>query len=294
MSEKKKKQDYISVGELSVGFSENTLPPTDAFIGKQIELHYESGKKEKVTFIDIETLKWETEDQGRRERFICSYNATLPRSDICFVDFIVSYGDCKSVSIILDMGKSIATIVTGILPKADEIMIPLIVRAEKKIPLTSVQVLFEHAAVGGPFTRDTPRHEKTLDLVGERIQWTYSSRDAYEHVYLNETTYTWHCISGNEKGLADTDRCFYYKVDDKFYLFVWIEKIIPTVGVVLEDLDVMRSYGKIFGYENYTTGGRISNFPVGSFGTLLNKTEYDRNRIEKQTDHKQNPLNYED
>jgi len=281
MSEKNKGQDYISVGELSVGFSENILPPTDAFIGKQVELHYESGKKGKATFIDIETLKWETEDQGHRERFICSYNAIMPRSDLYFVDFIVSYGDSKSVSIILDMGKSIATIITGILPRADEVMIPLIIRAEKKMPLTSVQALFEHATVGGFFTRDTPRHGKTADLVGERIQWTYSSKDAYEHIYLNENTYTWHCISGNEKGLADTDRCFYYKVGDKFYLFVWIEKIIPTVGVVLEDLNLMRSYGKIFGYEGYTIGGRISNFPVGSYGTLLNKTEYDLNRIEK-------------
>ncbi len=85
MGEKNKKQDYISVGELSVDFSENTLLPTDAFIGKQVELHYESGKEEKVTFIDIETLKWEPEDQGHRERFICSYNAIMPRSDIYFI-----------------------------------------------------------------------------------------------------------------------------------------------------------------------------------------------------------------
>src|SRR4030067_318111 len=101
------------------------------------------------------------------------------------------------------------------------------------MPITSVQAIFEQAAVDAPFSEVTPGHEKTMDNDAERVQWVYSSKDAYEHIYLNENTYSWHCISGNEKGLADTDRCFYYKVSDKFYLFVWIEKTIPTVGVVL-------------------------------------------------------------
>jgi len=281
MADESKKQEYISVGELSVGFSENILPPTDALAGRRVELYYESGKKAIITFLDIEALKWEIEDQGRLDKFICSYTAVMPRNEIYFVDFIVSFGDSRSVSIILDMQQRFATVVTGILPSAQEVMIPLIVRAQKAMPLTSVQVIFEHAAADAPFTKATPRHEKTMDLVGERVQWVYSSKDAYEHIYLNENTYSWHCISGNEKGLADTDRCFYYKLGEKFYLFVWVEKIIPTVGVVVEDLEMMRSYGKIFGRESYDMAGRITNFTVGSYGTFLNKTEYDFSRFGK-------------
>jgi hypothetical protein len=144
-----------------------------------------------------------------------------------------------------------------------------------------VQAIFEHASVDRTFTKGTARHQKTTDLIGERFQWVYSSKDAYEHIYLNENTYTWQCISGNEKGLADTDRCFFYKLGEKFYLFVWIEKIVPTVGVVLEDLEVMRSYGKIFGHEGYDMNGRITNFAVGSYGTFLNKTEYDFSRLQQ-------------
>ena len=275
------KQEYISVGELSVGFSEHTLPRTDRLAGKRVELYYESGKKSKMTFVDIETLKWETVDQARQDEFICIYNAIMPRDDIYLVDFIVSYGDSKSVSVILDMHRRFATVITGIMPTAEEVMIPLIVRAEGAAPLTSVQAAFEHAAVDVPFTPTTPRHEKTADLVGERFQWVYSSKDAYEHIYLNENTYTWHCISGNEKGLADTDRCFFYKLAEKLYLFVWTEKIIPTVGVVIEDLGTMRSYGKIFGHEGYDMTGRITNFMIGSYGTFLNKTEYDFSRLKE-------------
>jgi hypothetical protein len=281
MGKKNKAQEYISVGELSVGFSENIIEPTDALVGKQISLYYESGKKADITFIDREALKWETSGTSQKEVFVCPYMAIMPRKEVYFVDFIVSYGDSRSVSIILDMDQKIATIVTGIMPSSEDVMIPLIVRAKKGMPLTSVQAVFEHASVDKPFKKTTPRHKKTADLVGERFQWVYSSKDAYEHIYLNENTYTWHCISGNEKGLADTDHCFFYKLGEQFYLFVWIEKIVPTVGVVLEDLKVMRSYGKLFGHEGYDMGGRITNFAVGSYGKLLNKTAYDLSRLQK-------------
>jgi hypothetical protein len=92
MSTKDKTQEYISVGELSVGFSENIVQPTDALVGKEIKLYYESGKKATIAFKDVEALSWETEEKGPKERFVCFYTAIMPRKDIYFVDFIVSYG----------------------------------------------------------------------------------------------------------------------------------------------------------------------------------------------------------
>ncbi len=274
-------QEYISVGELSAGFSENILTPTKALAGRKVKLYRESGSRAVITFTDAESLTWETKNKGRTEKSAYPYATIMPRKDIFFVDFIALD---RSISIVLDMRKKIATLVTGILPTAQDVMIPPIIRAEKGMPLTSVQALFEHASVDRPFTKRTLRHKRTADLVGERIQWIYSSKDAYEHIYLTEDTYTWHCISGNEKGLADTDRCFFYKIGKRFYLFVWIEKIIPTVGVVLEDLEVMRSYGKLFGREGYDMKGPTTNFAVGSYGKLLNKTVYDLSRIRKFSD----------
>ena len=80
--------------------------------------------------------------------------------------------------------------------------------------------------------------------------------------------YTWHCVSGIEKGLCDTDRCYYLKLADNLYWFTWLEKVVPTIGTVIEDLspEVMRSFGKIAGYESYDHG-KVTNFQVGSYAT---------------------------
>jgi hypothetical protein len=64
--------------------------------------------------------------------------------------------------------------------------------------------------------------------------------------------------------LCDTDRCHYYKIAEQLYLFVWREKIIPTLGLVLIDLQQHRSDGKIFGYAG-ASFDELSNFPVSSY-----------------------------
>jgi hypothetical protein len=147
-------------------------------------------------------------------------------------------------------------------------------RGDKGLPLTSVKVEFKHAALNEPFSAATPKHQPTADLVGERIQFVYSTNDVYEHIYLNENFYTWHCLKGIEKGLCDTDRCFYWKLADQLYWFLWLERIVPTFGSVVEDLAKMRSYGKIYGYESYDMD-KVKNFPAGSYAKVLNRTKYD-------------------
>jgi len=99
--------------------------------------------------------------------------------------------------------------------------------------------------------------------VGQRIEYTYSPTERYEHVYLNDRLYTWHCLAGSEKGLADTDRCHYLRLAPLLYLFVWREKLVPTLGVVVVDLEQMKTTGKIFGYRGFAAGTLV-NFPVGA------------------------------
>jgi len=63
-------------------------------------------------------------------------------------------------------------------------------------------------------------------------------------------------------------------ISEALYLFVWREKIIPTLGVVMVDLQKMKTTGKIFGYED-SNFEKLSNFPVGAFAKVLNHTRYE-------------------
>jgi hypothetical protein len=110
------------------------------------------------------------------------------------------------------------------------------------------------------------------------VEYTYSPTERYEHIYLNERFYTWHCLLGSEKGLADTDRCHYLKLADELYLFVWREKIVPTLGAVVVDFQAMRTMGKIFGHSQSGPGGGpagVVDFPVGARARLANVTASD-------------------
>ena len=111
-------------------------------------------------------------------------------------------------------------------------------------------------------------------MIGKRVQYTYSPTECYEHIYLNADFYTWQCLRGAEKGLADTDRCQYYKLGELLYLFVWREKIVPTLGVVVVDYSAWRSSGKIFGYRG-NDFDRLENFYMGAYARLLNITRHD-------------------
>jgi len=274
MNKKENSKDkFISVGNLAFGMEENILPATDKLAGSKIDLFLENGNALELAFIDGQAVKYSQDCGGEKASVICGYTATSPRENIYFIDMVVSYGYAKSVSVIFDASQDIATIITAILPNAEEIAIPILERAQKDMPLTGVKLTIEHASVDKPFNKNTPKHAETDELIGKRILFFYSATGTYEHIFLNKHFYTWHCLSGNEEGLADTDKCFYYKIADNFYLFTWIEKVVPTLGLELIDLEAMRSYGKVYGYKEFNMG-KVSNFPVGSYATILNETIY--------------------
>ena len=276
-------KDIIPVGELAVGFSENALQPSYDLVGKTFTLYMEDGTPVENIIKDKEVLKWEvTDGPGKGEKGHAEYLATTPRKGIYFIDFLVFDGTTKSVSIVLDFNKGIATGVFGWLPNEEAVKIPMWIRGQKKMRLSPVNVEVWHASIDKPMTQQTERHQQTTDLIGKRIQYNYSARDAYEHVYLNDHLYTWHCIAGNEKGQADTEICFYYKIDENLYFFSWQEKIVPTLGVVMVNLDPekMKTTGKLFGYEG-TDYGKVINLPIGAFATILSTTEYDFSKLQK-------------
>jgi hypothetical protein len=282
---------WISVGDLAEAFGPGNFAPvpTAELAGTTRTLHVEDGRVVRYQFLSDSRLAWEVlEGEGRGRGAEEGYFALRVRDDIYFVDYVEHEEIAGAVSLVLDLAQMVGTVLKAVLPDSPDVGESLWARAAAGKELTAVCATFSSAAVDGPFTETTVRHLPTHDLVGRRVEYTYSPSERYEHIYLNENLYTWHCLLGAEKGLADTDRCHVLKLGDDLYLFVWREKIVPTLGAVVIDLRAMRTMGKIVGHgaagrspagrgpgghAGRTSGGLV-NFPVGARARLLNITEH--------------------
>jgi hypothetical protein len=263
---------FIQVGELVKGISEDTLPPDDALIGTSLVLHAEGGAVTRLEFPGAGRLDWEIiNGPGTGEHGQEACVVTRPRKEVAVVDYVASKRRATSVTIVLDLARSAATTVVGTLPTAEQTARSAFELATAGAELTLVATEFIAAAIDRPFVAGEHPHAPTDELVGKRVQYVYSQTEAYEHIYLNENLYTWQCLRGSEQGLADTDRCHYRKIGDDLYLFVWREKVIPTLGVVLVDWRLKRSNGKLFGYES-SDFDALSTTAIASQAALLNVT----------------------
>ncbi|MFV3402431.1 MULTISPECIES: molybdenum cofactor biosynthesis F family protein [Pseudomonas] len=265
--------DWITVGALADGFATQAfiLPNLADLAGKRFNLCFENGWQIDHRF-DAQYVSWAQAGDDCTGR--AAYRATSVRPGIYLVDFLKhERGNDYSVSLVLDTLTQSFTAVIATLPDAEQASEGLYARALAGQQLTGVQVEFYHGSLDRPWVTGACPHAPTSALVGIRNLYRYSPTEVYEHIYLNDDFYTWHCIKGVEQGLCDTDRCHYYKIADELYLFVWREKIVPTLGLVMIDMQHHRSDGKIFGYAG-DSFDQLSNFPVASYCRVLGKTDY--------------------
>lgn len=287
---------FIQVGALAEGFAPDShiLQPLNDLEGRQFVLDYADGSVDTLHFAGPQSVEVERALAGAakpvhpRERHTC--RVTSVRDGIYFVDYIgadESFADDAgqplpcATSYVLDLRRQLCTAVVGALPSEAQTHIDAFTRVERGMELTGVQVRLRHgriAAEGGTqaplqAAPQAPLHAPTRELIGMRNLYTYSATERYEHIYLNDHFYAWQCLSGVEAGLADVDRCHMIGIDANLYLFVWREKIVPTLGVVMIDLDRMKTDGKIFGYQG-SRFDALSNFPVGAHAQVLNVTRY--------------------
>jgi hypothetical protein len=257
--------EWISVGALGEAFAPdgNLLPQVESLSGTALRLYLEDGTTHPIEFLSATQLR----SQDSR----APYRATEIRAGIVLLSFVRPDAPATAVTALLDKNRGIATVVVGQLPSRAEAAVSLLDRIERGTELTSVRATILAASIDTPFTDATPRHEATRELIGKRIEYTYSSTERYEHVYLNDAFYTWHCLAGSEQGLADTDRCHYRKIAPDLYLFVWREKIVPTLGIVVVDLAQLKTTGQILGYRGFDFGA-VTSFPVGARARIVSVT----------------------
>lgn len=265
--------DWITVGALAEGFAPEAfiLPQLAELAGQRMTLNFANGWSIEHRF-DADQLHWHAADGHSTGS--APYRATSVRPGIVLVDFLkTEHGQTWSITLVLDTLSQSFTAVIGNMPSAEETREGMYSRALSGKNLTAVEAQFLHGTLDRPWQDGACPHAPTSELVGIRNRYRYSPTEEYEHIYLNEHYYTWQCLKGVEKGLCDTDRCHYYKITDELYLFVWREKIIPTLGLVMIDLREHRSDGKIFGYAEGSFDA-FSNFPVSSYCNLINTTDH--------------------
>jgi hypothetical protein len=266
-----KASEWIPVGALGDAFhpDSNVLPPITDLNGRTIRLHFENGWVIVHAFIDDERLSWRVLEgkAGAREGHE-HYTATRPRQDIYFVDFIKSGERPTSVSLVLDFARGVFLAVIGELPEPAEVLTPFLTRIALGDELTAVTAVFLRGCIDVAPTTNDLLPQTTRELLGKRIEYRYSPFELYEHIYLNDRLFTWRCIEGSERGLADTDACHHFRIDDGLYLFAWREKIVPTLGVILIDVAAMKTTGKITGYESNDFGA-VRNFRIGAHARLI-------------------------
>lgn len=265
------KIEWVSVGALGEAFhGDNNLEFVADLGGRTLLFTFEDGRSFEYVFADAHALSWEIKPgHGISLYSEESYGATKPGNGVYFVDFIASKKRATTVSLVIDLNKDVLTAVIGEMPTKEESQEPFLDKIKLGKTLTTVKTTFVRGTVGKPFSITKEHHERTTDLIGRRVMYAYSPTEKYEHIYLNPEFYSWRCLSGIEKGLCDTDYCHYYKVDANLYLFVWHEKIVPTLGVIIIDFDKLKTTGKICGYtgNDFQT---VTNFGVGAFATLVN------------------------
>jgi hypothetical protein len=261
--------NWISVGALGAAFERDPhlMPESTGLAGRTLVLHFENAWVIEHRFVSATLVKRTVRDKGVGGEppleGAVTYAATEVRPGIYFVSCVEPGRRATTSTLLLDVSAGICTLVLGQLPAALDTRKSFLERIHAREELTGVGATFLRGTIDVPYLQTSPRHEATTDLIGKRVEYTYSPTERYEHIYLNERYYTWHCLAGSEQGLADTDRCHYLKLADRLYLFVWREKIVPTLGIVAVDFRQMKTTGRILGYREFDFGS-VTHFSVGA------------------------------
>ena len=258
--------EWISVGALGDAFASDNhcLPPVKDMERRTLRLHYEDGGDTDLSF-DGDTLEWRCGDEPAQT---AACVVTRLRAGIVFIDFQDPRSPTSSISLVLNENAGTFIEIAATLPTREKAMIPMIERARRGLDLTAVRSVVRRGTIDRVFSADAQLPQPTAELLGKRVEYIYSQHERYEHVYLNSRFYTWRCIEGSEEGLTDTDACHYYKIDEQLYLFIWLEKIVPTAGIIMVDLRALKTTGKIMGYEGMDFAG-VRNFGVGAIARVL-------------------------
>jgi hypothetical protein len=249
------------VGELALTIGAWAPQPSAGLAGETLFLDFDDGSRGEARFRPDGTLDW---SEDKLPAWSAPCRVVELRPGLFMADMIDASRIAATRTLIIDRARGSALEIQVAMPDSREVAIPLFKRAQSGRRLTAVALRQRRAGLGNPFP-------PTTELVGRAKTYRYSATDIYQHIYVSADRYSWQCLSGSEKGLADTDETIHLRLAEDLVLFIWLEKIIPTCGMVAIDLAAGRSSGKIFGYAsaeltqltNVAVGAEIIEAPIG-------------------------------
>lgn len=188
------------------------------------------------------------------------------RPGLYFVDAVDARDPHISHSFVLDlpMHRVVQVDVEAPVPGAAA---GLLDRIAQRGSWSAVDLKIRQGCLDSAAGQAVPPCPRTSALVGHHYRYHYSDTHIYDHIYVSERYYSWFCHRGPDAGVGDFEECQYLALGPDLFLVCWTEKLIPCVGVTVEDLQSMRSIGKIFGADAYT--GVTANRTVGAAMSLV-------------------------
>ncbi|MFJ4168644.1 MoaF C-terminal domain-containing protein [Paenarthrobacter sp. NPDC089714] len=247
--------NWLPLDGLAPGFDANKAPTVQDLAGRHFTVNGDGGP---MTFsFDDEEVNWAAAGQAGTAQ----YEAFLVAEQLYYAQWHSSVETGLAVSLILDLSNGRALYIGALLGQATP-------------GTTAVEHDFRAGVLEGYSTGGEPIQEST-GLIGRRVEWVYSPVHAYEHVYLSPTWYTWQCLAGPERGLADTDSNTVFQVRPGIFVFTWREKVIPCGSVTIadhRDVNAIRSHGSLFGWDE--SGVAPVHFTFGAHGRLVSVSHH--------------------
>lgn len=252
---------WLPLDGLEPGFDAHRAPLSTALEGRGFTMVVGNGAITVAHAFANGRMSWVMHSPDGEKSYSAVYEAFDVAQDLHYVQVKSEHRSDEAVAVFVDVANGVGlSVVSTIGPEG-----------QKPVRVTQRFMPFVIEGHAHPGPVPTP----TRALIGHRAWWRYSEQHAYEHVYLDDTWYTWHCLGGPERGLADTDEQSTFEIRPGYYMFAWREKVVPCAAVTIadhRDPDNLRSHGALFGLNE--TGKDSTLFTFGAVGKKFAKADY--------------------
>lgn len=247
-----RRANWPQIGDIIPNHDGYRPPATDLLVGFQGRL---GGAIDARIRCARDSCEWT--ESGRTS--VLEYEAFAVAEQLFLLDAVADEAAGRSLTLLLDLAQGRALLIDVIFPTPEVAQSGLLSRLAQTGSQSAVRVSYRQGPVG---EGAAPPFQRTTALVGKHVRYVYSTTHVYDHYYLSDRYYAWLCRQGPDKDLGDFDECDYWELAPRLYVVSWREKLLPCVGIVVENHTALVATGKICGVDAYS--GRAANTRVGA------------------------------